>query len=59
MKSLTGSRTIEALGASSSSSRVFSKSSPVNSLLGNMVAREKLPYLFPTSYKTDRQAERE
>lgn len=46
---LTGSRTMEALGASSSSSKVFSRSSAVNSRLGNMVAREKCPNLLPTS----------
>lgn len=40
---LTGRRTIEALGASSSSSKVLFKSSLVNSRRGNMVAREKLP----------------
>ncbi|TNN53004.1 hypothetical protein EYF80_036803 [Liparis tanakae] len=36
---------MEALGASSSSSRVLSKSSLVNSRRGNMVAREKFPRL--------------
>lgn len=46
---LTGSRTMEALGASSSSSKVFSRSSAVNSRLGNIVAREKCPNLLPTS----------
>ncbi len=46
---LTGSSTMEALGVSSSSSRDLCRSSAVNSLRGNMVARENCPYRFPTS----------